>query len=85
MEVDMRSAEGQALVQRLIAAAGVFITTVAARQWHSYSELSALRPDLIHLEVVGRGDGSTGSTTPSTPPPDSRWAQGQITSGRSTM
>lgn len=60
MEVDMRSAEGQALVQQLIAAAGVFITNVAGRQWHSYSELSALRPDLIHLEVVGRGDGSTG-------------------------
>ena len=60
MEVDMRSAEGQALVQRLIAAAGVFITNVAGRQWHSYSELSALRPDLIHLEVAGRGDGSTG-------------------------
>lgn len=60
MEVDMRSAEGQSLVQRLIAAAGVFITNVAGRQWHSYSTLRELRPDLIQLEVVGRGDGATG-------------------------
>lgn len=57
---DMRSPQGQQLIARLIAAAGVLITNVAGRQWHSYKELSALRPDLIHLEVVGRGDGSTG-------------------------
>ena len=60
MEVDMRSAEGQSLVQRLIAAAGVFITNVAGRQWHSYSTLRDMRPDVIQLEVVGRGDGATG-------------------------
>lgn len=60
MEIDMRSPQGQALVQRLIAAAGVLITNVAGRAWHSHEELSVLRPDLIHLEVVGRGDGSTG-------------------------
>ena len=60
MEVDMRSPEGQELVQRLIAAAGVFITNVAGRQWHSYETLSAVRPDLIQLEVVGRADGTTG-------------------------
>ena len=60
MEVDMRSPDGQRLVQRLIAAAGVFITNVAGRQWHSYETLSALRPDLIALEVLGRADGSTG-------------------------
>ena len=60
MEVDMRSAGGQDLVQRLITAAGVFITNVAGRQWHSYETLSRLRPDLIQLEVVGRGDGTTG-------------------------
>lgn len=59
MEVDMRSPAGQHLVQRLIAAAGVLITNVTGRQWHSYEELSALRPDLIHLEVPGRADGST--------------------------
>ena len=60
MEVDMRSPEGRELVRRLIVAAGVLITNVAGRQWHSYEELSALRPDLIHLEVLGRADGTTG-------------------------
>jgi 2-methylfumaryl-CoA isomerase len=60
MEVDMRAPDGQLLVQRLITAAGVLITNVAGRQWHSYDELSELRPDLIHLEVVGRADGRTG-------------------------
>ncbi len=60
MEVDMRSPEGQHLVRRLIAAAGVLITNVAGRQWHSDEVLRALRPDLIHLEVVGRADGTTG-------------------------
>jgi len=60
MEVDMRSPAGQHLVRRLIVAAGVLITNVTERQWHSYDELSALRPDLIHLEVPGRADGSTG-------------------------
>ena len=49
MEVDMRSADGQHLVRQLIAAAGVFITNVAGRQWHSFEDLGALRPDLIHL------------------------------------
>ncbi len=57
---DFRSAEGQHLVQRLIADAGVLITNVAGREWHSYDTLTALRPDLIHVEVSGRADGGTG-------------------------
>ena len=58
--VDMRSPEGQDLVARLIADCGILITNVVGRQWHSYEELSAKRPDLIHLEVSGRSDGGTG-------------------------
>ena len=58
--VDMRSLEGQDLVQRLIADSGVLITNVAGRQWHSYDSLTRLRPDLIHVEVSGRADGGTG-------------------------
>lgn len=57
---DMRSPEGQQLVQRLIAESGVLLTNVAGRQWHSYDTLTALRPDLIHVEVSGRADGGTG-------------------------
>jgi 2-methylfumaryl-CoA isomerase len=57
---DMRSPEGQDLVQRLIADSGVLLTNVAGRQWHSYESLTRLRPDLIHVEVSGRADGGTG-------------------------
>jgi len=57
---DMRSAEGQDLVQRLIASSGVLVTNVAGREWHSYDTLTRLRPDLIHVEVSGRADGGTG-------------------------
>ncbi|MGO4442901.1 CoA transferase [Mycobacterium sp. 2YAF39] len=57
---DMRSSDGQDLVQRLIAGSGVLITNVAGRQWHSYDVLTRLRPDLIHVEVSGRADGGTG-------------------------
>jgi 2-methylfumaryl-CoA isomerase len=57
---DVRSPEGQELVQRLIADSGVLITNVAGRQWHSYETLTQLRPDLIHVEVSGRADGGTG-------------------------
>ncbi len=57
---DVRSAEGQDLVQRLIADSGVLVTNVAGRQWHSYDVLTRLRPDLIHVEVSGRADGGTG-------------------------
>ncbi|MEZ0342569.1 CoA transferase [Mycobacterium sp. pV006] len=60
LAVDMRSADGQALVARLVADAGVFITNVAGRQWHSYEELLKVRRDLIHVEVSGRHDGGTG-------------------------
>lgn len=59
MALDLRSAEGRELVVRLIATAGVFITNATGREWHSYPTLRALRPDLIHLEVVGRADGTT--------------------------
>lgn len=56
---DLRSPEGQRVVQQLIADSGVLLTNMAGRQWLSYDTLAALRPDLIHLEVLGRADGST--------------------------
>ena len=57
---DVRTADGQDLIQRLIAGSGVLITNVAGREWHSYDMLTRLRPDLIHVEVSGRADGGTG-------------------------
>jgi len=58
--IDVRSAEGQQLIQRLVAESGILITNVAGRQWHSYETLAQLRPDLIHVEISGRADGGTG-------------------------
>ena len=58
--VDLRSAEGQDLVQRLIVEGdGVVVTNAAGLSWLSYETLVAKRPDLIHLQVLGRHDGST--------------------------
>lgn len=57
--VDMRTAEGQEVVARLVADAGVLITNAAGRQWSSYETLVARRADLIHVEVSGRADGGT--------------------------
>jgi 2-methylfumaryl-CoA isomerase len=61
---DLRSTQGQNLVARLITdsgpSGGILITNVAGREWHSFDTLVASRPDLIHLEVLGRPDGSTG-------------------------
>lgn len=56
---DLRAPEGQRLVQRLIAESGVVLTNMAGRQWLSFDTLVSQRPDLIHLEVLGRADGST--------------------------
>jgi 2-methylfumaryl-CoA isomerase len=58
--VDVRSSDGQDLVQRLIADSGCLITNVAGRQWHSYDTLVRVCPDLIHVEISGRADGGTG-------------------------
>jgi 2-methylfumaryl-CoA isomerase len=57
---DMRSPDGQQLVQRMIAESGVLLTNVVGRQWHAYDTLTALRPDLVQVEVSGRADGGTG-------------------------
>ena len=59
--VDLRSAEGQELVQRLIVEGdGVVVTNTAGLPWLSYETLVAKRSNLIHLQVLGRHDGSTG-------------------------
>jgi 2-methylfumaryl-CoA isomerase len=57
---EMRSAEGQRLVQRLVQGSDVLITNVTGRQWISYDQLKSDCPGLIHLEVVGTADGGTG-------------------------
>jgi 2-methylfumaryl-CoA isomerase len=56
--VDMRSDEGRELVVALIAEAGIFVDNVVGRRWLAYEQLSARRPDLIHLHLQGRADGT---------------------------
>ncbi|OBH05414.1 mesaconyl-CoA isomerase [Mycobacterium sp. E2699] len=58
--IDLRSAEGQELVQRLIVEGdGVVVTNAAGLSWLSHQVLAAKRSDVIHVQLLGRGDGST--------------------------
>lgn len=59
--IDLRSLDGQELVQRLIAESdGIVVTHAAGLAWLSHERLSAMRPDVISVQLLGRGDGSTG-------------------------
>lgn len=59
--IDLRSPEGQQLVQRLIIEGdGVVVTNAAGLSWLSHDRLAAKRSDVIHVQLLGRGDGSTG-------------------------
>jgi 2-methylfumaryl-CoA isomerase len=56
--VDFRAAEGRRIVTRLAAGAGIVLTNAVGRGWLSHEELSAHRPDLIHLQIEGHHDGT---------------------------
>jgi 2-methylfumaryl-CoA isomerase len=59
--IDLRSPEGQQLVQRLVIEGdGIVVTNAAGLSWLSHESLAAKRSDVIHLQLLGRGDGSTG-------------------------
>jgi 2-methylfumaryl-CoA isomerase len=59
--IDLRSPEGQHLVQRLIAEGdGIVVTNAAGLSWLSHDRLATKRSDVIHVQLLGRGDGSTG-------------------------
>jgi 2-methylfumaryl-CoA isomerase len=58
--VDMRSAQGQELVQRLIVEGDGILVTNAVLPSLSHELLAAKRSDVIHVQLLGRGDGSTG-------------------------
>jgi 2-methylfumaryl-CoA isomerase len=63
VELDVRSAEGRSLLQRMIIAPGggptVFLTNLAVDGELSYAALSKLRPDLIMVQLSGSPDGSS--------------------------
>jgi 2-methylfumaryl-CoA isomerase len=58
--IDVRSAEGQELVQRLVVEGDGVVVTNAVLPWLSHDVLAAKRSDVIHVQLLGRGDGSTG-------------------------
>lgn len=55
---DFRNPEAQQLIRDLVLDAGILVTNAAGRQWLDYDELAAIRPDLIHVQVLGRADGT---------------------------
>jgi 2-methylfumaryl-CoA isomerase len=62
VEINVRSAEGRALLQRLIVAPGdgpaVFLTNLSVDGELSYAALSKARPDVIMVQLSGSPDGS---------------------------
>ncbi|MEO8936016.1 MAG: CoA transferase [Burkholderiaceae bacterium] len=61
--VDIRQARGQELLTGIICApgpdAGLFSTNFPARGWLAYDKLTAQRPDLVMVNLLGRRDGGS--------------------------
>lgn len=57
LAVDMASPEGQEIIANLITApgpdAGMFLTNLRTKGWMDYPALSAMRPDLIMVSLLG--------------------------------
>ena len=58
--IDLRSPDGQELVRRLIVEGDGIVVTNAVLPWLNYDALAAERSDVVHVQLLGRGDGSTG-------------------------
>jgi 2-methylfumaryl-CoA isomerase len=58
--IDLRSPDGQELVRRLIVEGDGIVVTNAVLPWLTHELLAAKRPDVVHVQLLGRGDGSTG-------------------------
>jgi 2-methylfumaryl-CoA isomerase len=56
--VDLARPEGRALVQRLAAAAGIFVTNYPVDGFLAHDRLQALRPDIVTLRIMGWRDGA---------------------------
>ena len=54
---NFRDPEATALIRELILEAGIVVTNAAGREWLEYDNLVKDRPDLIHVQVLGRADG----------------------------
>ena len=58
--IDLRSPDGQELVRRLIVEGDGIVVTNAVLPWLGHDVLAVKRPDVVHVQLFGRGDGSTG-------------------------
>lgn len=58
LAANFRDPEAQALIADLIVSAGILVTNVAGRDWMDFDMLAARRPDLIHVQLLGRADGT---------------------------
>jgi 2-methylfumaryl-CoA isomerase len=59
--VSFRAPEGRQIVADLVRASGagggIVLTNAVGQAWLSYPELARIRPDLIHLQILGYRDG----------------------------
>jgi 2-methylfumaryl-CoA isomerase len=59
--LNFRDPEGQRIVADLVAASGpgggIVLTNAVGRPWLGHDRLSAVRPDVIHLQIQGHHDG----------------------------
>jgi 2-methylfumaryl-CoA isomerase len=59
--VSFRAPEGRRIVADLVRASGagggIVLTNAVGQAWLSYPELAEVRPDLIHLQILGYRDG----------------------------
>jgi 2-methylfumaryl-CoA isomerase len=80
IQVDLGSEEGRELVTALITApgpdAGLFLTNFPARGFLDYADLSARRPDLVMVNIVGNHDGSSALDYTVNPATGFPWATG---------
>lgn len=64
LSCDFRNPESQKLIQQLATApgpgGGIFVTNAGGRDWMGHETLSALREDVITLEILGKRDGTAG-------------------------
>lgn len=62
IQVDLRSEQGRDVVRRLLATPGddygILVTNAVGQPWLSSAALREVRPDLIHIQIEGRRDGS---------------------------
>ena len=62
VELDLSAADGQEVLRKLVCAPGpgngILVSNVYGRAWLSDETLRAARSDLVHVQVLGRADGS---------------------------